>query len=122
MASDGVHANHCCVVHGCKYLDPDCPVYNRRIEGVVSCESCTDYNFKVIKYIVVWIETKYFECGDIIKESFHQILDNQILAFNFAEKLIENNIDSKFKINEIVSISEYQSLELFQDFMSRKPK
>jgi hypothetical protein len=37
----GVHASHCCVSHGCKYGDPNCPVEKGLSLGVV-CEICAD--------------------------------------------------------------------------------
>lgn len=43
MAIDniGVHASHCCVVHGCKYGEDDtCPVVNKEIQQKYPCESC----------------------------------------------------------------------------------
>ena len=36
----GLHINHCCKEHGCKYNDPDCPVVNGRAEQVYLCEQC----------------------------------------------------------------------------------
>jgi hypothetical protein len=36
----GVHAAHCCKWHGCKYGDPDCPVYNEEVEQLYLCEDC----------------------------------------------------------------------------------
>lgn len=38
----GVHVNHCCVIHGCKYGDSDCPVKNGNIPQMYLCESCTN--------------------------------------------------------------------------------
>jgi hypothetical protein len=35
----GVHSSHCCVEHGCKYGDADCPVENGKIAGI-KCERC----------------------------------------------------------------------------------
>lgn len=37
---DGVHASHCCVVHGCKYRDDDCPVQLGTIEQKFMCMDC----------------------------------------------------------------------------------
>ena len=39
--SDGVHATHCCVEHGCKYGDPDCPVKRLRVKQEHPCEWCS---------------------------------------------------------------------------------
>ncbi len=42
--TDGVHAAHCCVVHGCKYLadSEDCPVVRHRVRQEALCERCDD--------------------------------------------------------------------------------
>lgn len=39
----GVHETHCCVVHGCKYYDEDCPVETGEIEQENTCMDCSDY-------------------------------------------------------------------------------
>lgn len=36
----GVHVSHCCVLHGCKYGDKDCPVVTGEVEQEYLCESC----------------------------------------------------------------------------------
>jgi hypothetical protein len=36
----GVHKRHCCLEHGCKYRDEDCPVTNRKIRQDGYCETC----------------------------------------------------------------------------------
>ena len=36
----GVHVTHCCVMHGCKYGDPDCPVENKEVMQEYLCEEC----------------------------------------------------------------------------------
>lgn len=38
----GVHENHCCPIHGCKYGDADCPVVLKLIPSNHRCESCDD--------------------------------------------------------------------------------
>jgi len=34
------HKSHCCVRHGCKYGEPDCPVASGEVEQLYDCESC----------------------------------------------------------------------------------
>jgi hypothetical protein len=34
------HTEHCCVIHGCKYGKPDCPVETRASTQSYPCESC----------------------------------------------------------------------------------
>ena len=38
----GVHATHCCTVHGCKYGHEDCPVEMGLVKQEYPCESCSD--------------------------------------------------------------------------------
>lgn len=38
-----VHTQHCCVNHGCKYGDPDCPVWLGKRNQSYPCESCSMY-------------------------------------------------------------------------------
>ena len=39
----GMHEGHCCVLHGCKYGDEDCPVISGETQQRCQCESC-DYD------------------------------------------------------------------------------
>ncbi len=36
----GVHITHCCVKHGCKYGDIDCPVATKLVLQKYPCEDC----------------------------------------------------------------------------------
>lgn len=36
----GVHQTHCCVMHGCKYGNSDCPVVTGEIIQEYPCEDC----------------------------------------------------------------------------------
>lgn len=37
-----VHLAHCCVIHGCKYGDPKCPVVNGQMLQKYLCEECSE--------------------------------------------------------------------------------
>ncbi len=37
------HTEHCCALHGCKYNNPDCPVYLGHKPQSFTCEDCHDY-------------------------------------------------------------------------------
>jgi hypothetical protein len=39
-AQEGAHRTHCCVAHGCKYGDRNCPVETGRIQQEYLCEDC----------------------------------------------------------------------------------
>jgi len=38
---EGTHRTHCCVAHGCKYNDRDCPVETGKIKQDYTCEYCS---------------------------------------------------------------------------------
>lgn len=38
----GVHQTHCCIKHGCKYGDEDCPVVTGLILQRYPCEDCSN--------------------------------------------------------------------------------
>lgn len=44
------HRTHCCVYHGCKYGDKDCPVVNMEIEQAYPCEDCSETGSNVSGY------------------------------------------------------------------------
>lgn len=39
-SSDDVHVHHCCVHHGCKYGEEDCPVVSGVMQQRSPCEHC----------------------------------------------------------------------------------
>ena len=41
-AQEGAHRTHCCVAHGCKYGDRNCPVETGRIQQDYLCEDCSE--------------------------------------------------------------------------------
>lgn len=41
-----IHATHCCVRHGCKYNEDDCPVVNDKIKQTYNCPKCNSINFE----------------------------------------------------------------------------
>lgn len=40
--SRDTHTEHCCLVHGCKYRDPRCPVVSGEKVQSYTCESCSE--------------------------------------------------------------------------------
>lgn len=47
----GVHASHCCVLHGCKYRDDDCPVESGQVEQKYLCEICAEYDIESLELL-----------------------------------------------------------------------
>lgn len=54
----GVHEGHCCVIHGCKYGDEDCPVLLRKTKQDYTCESCGYDGFKEVDEIIEFLHLK----------------------------------------------------------------
>lgn len=40
-----VHQSHCCILHGCKYGDADCPVVLGIVKQEYLCETCETDDF-----------------------------------------------------------------------------
>ena len=46
----GVHATHCCIIHGCKYGEYDtCPVCLAEVKQERLCEFCYDFVYEELK-------------------------------------------------------------------------
>lgn len=61
----GVHKGHCCVKHGCKYGEPDCPVVNQVVEQSYTCEDCSDEGIKSVADLITLKDV------DKVKEMFN---------------------------------------------------
>lgn len=65
----GVHINHCCILHGCKYGDEDCPVENGEYEQEFLCEYCDDSGIKtlnMLKEVVAGKRATCPHCGHVV--------------------------------------------------------
>lgn len=47
----GVHESYCCVLHGCKYGDEDCPVEEGVTKQQYACEFCGDDGIKNLEQL-----------------------------------------------------------------------
>lgn len=55
----GTHIGHCCIIHGCKYGDEDCPVVNGETVQQYTCEYCVDDDINSvedIQLLLKWID------------------------------------------------------------------
>lgn len=58
-----VHVGHCCVAHGCKYVDDEyCPVAKGKLEQKYRCEICCDLGIKSIEDIHAMIAGEIETC------------------------------------------------------------
>ena len=55
----GVHRTHCCVLHGCKYSDGDCPVILGNIEQKYLCEDCRIHTNRLSDVFVIKQRDKF---------------------------------------------------------------
>jgi DNA-directed RNA polymerase subunit RPC12/RpoP len=58
----GVHKTHCCVLHGCKYGDSDCPVTSGEIKQSYICEDCDNIGIKKVSELEDIIEHGSKQC------------------------------------------------------------
>jgi hypothetical protein len=64
-----VHTEHCCILHGCKYCDDDCPVEKGIKPQSYLCESCDPFWENTEKQNEkIWAK---------IKKKFQQKIDNE---------------------------------------------
>jgi hypothetical protein len=66
----GVHASHCCFIHGCKYGDDDCPVEKGEVKQEYICESCQNDGINSIDELEAMLVLglkKCSECGHYYK-------------------------------------------------------
>jgi len=80
----GVHRTHCCIKHGCKYGDRDCPVVLGKVLQEYLCEDCNYFYEEYDNNIT------YTELG----------VENDIKMFNEIKKLFLKK-NRKYKINKI---------------------
>lgn len=67
----GVHATHCCAVHGCKYGDRGCPVVSGEIRQEYACEDCRPGIFPGERR-VVGVDSDEFD--QILNETRHHLV------------------------------------------------
>jgi len=41
VKNPGTHRTHCCILHGCKYGNDECPVVSGEIRQDYTCEDCS---------------------------------------------------------------------------------
>lgn len=60
-----VHSEHCCIIHGCKYVDENCPVEKGLQKQSYPCEVCGDDK---TSYKHEWGKMNGCETCDVIDE------------------------------------------------------
>ncbi len=64
MTNIEVHRSHCCVLHGCKYVDVDCAVASWEVVQEFPCVDCTWGEDG--EELEVRVETSFGQPGDLV--------------------------------------------------------
>lgn len=68
VAHVGVHRTHCCIMHGCKYGDENCPVTDGEIRQEFPCEECDREHIKSVDDLLAMHQLgmrRCHECGSL---------------------------------------------------------
>lgn len=86
----GVHENHCCATHGCKYGNEDCPVANGLTKQIYRCEWCYEDEYEIVDKINEMFEVTY-------ETSTHFQWSDDLIFLNYddAKKFLTNKGFSK---------------------------
>lgn len=76
-----VHTEHCCVLHGCKYGDEDCPVATATKHQSYLCESCS--------YEYEWLDKE--KQKDIVKKLDDDV-DKRYVQLNRRKTIVTQTI------------------------------
>ena len=60
----GTHRTHCCVIHGCKYGHPECPVVSGELEQDFLCEDCDSDKINSVEEIKILMKNGFEKCPD----------------------------------------------------------
>lgn len=79
----GVHVNHCCIIHGCKYGDEDCPVERGKVKQAYLCEDCGGgfYEYGIPEH----------KCWEIINNRFIEMNKERQSEVFIVERLLDLN-------------------------------
>ena len=98
----GVHRTHCCIKHGCKYGDKDCPVVSGEIKQDYTCESCGYDGIKTVDELFKSLN----KICKIINSQFSYILEVDEMKISFqgghnADYFEEHYSELGFKVERI---------------------
>lgn len=112
----GVHQSHCCVYHGCKYGDEDCPVAIGEIVQDHGCEYCPTYFDPKITHSVVLTKEQFVPIKEgkqtyfIFDSNKYQINKGQAIIFKNDENLVHrivSQVDTSEYIKNGYSIASF---------------
>lgn len=122
--NEGVHRTHCCVLHGCKYGDDNCPVANNRIKQDYVCETCSAEEFTLadahdtynirngLQKTCSYLSAK----DDVILGVRKKITKDEINALvkSFCKLLVETNKHKDMRASEVKSLADILRVALVE--------
>lgn len=94
----GVHASHCCVMHGCKYREDDCPVVNKVVEQEYVCEVC--YDFEEIRSLKEFRERlQLYQEVEELKKEIEQCEREEKETIEIPVYLLKAIVEGKVKLS-----------------------
>lgn len=96
MSKNGVHQGHCCAIHGCKYMDEECPVILRQVQQDHFCEDCELESRKVVSAMAKAVELGVMQDTHEMRSALKQILQ-AAQDVDFEDGSIETSED-RYKI------------------------
>jgi len=82
----GVHRTHCCVLHGCKYGDKDCPVVNGEIKQDYTCELCDMDGIKKVDDIQDLLVFRNISDEDLLDNLMGMCFEHSDMKYVFSKK------------------------------------
>lgn len=88
MSNVGVHKSHCCVLHGCKYREDNCPVEYKEVTQDYLCDECWDDGLRSLEDLELILSTDC--CSDMIEfsrntENFRNLKKFKVCPFCLKE-------------------------------------
>lgn len=118
--NDGVHTSHCCIEHGCKYGDKNCPVVNGKVKQLYYCENCNIENNVYRQYHTPDNKSLfnsyeiYNKEGSNLNHEFHTLVDDFI-----TQKCMKfNTVQLKHILNDVINQS--MLINIHKKYLKRK--
>lgn len=90
-----VHISHCCVKHGCKYSEPDCPVVNGEVQQTHVCEDCSNEGIDKVEELLQKKDMNKLQ--EIFKQHENKTGENNEVLLNKLVKLIKYEYPYQYK-------------------------
>jgi len=94
----GVHRTHCCILHGCKYSNKDCPVVSGEAKQEYLCECCSENGIKSIDEIK---NISIFLCLSN-RELLERLMDICLVQGNMAYIIPKQKLEERDKLEKEV--------------------